>query len=155
MVSSPIQDRTPPASGVVAQTVLSQAAQAPVSVPSPQSPSSSKEAKVLSSESPLYIETVGAEAIEKEPIPEEVEQYIEKVETNVEAPPPEIVVADKTAVQPTGTYAAQPVFVLPLGEVEMKQGFHKGIHESIRWLSTWCKRVMKIFKGRVVYRESV
>ncbi|MEP7166904.1 MAG: hypothetical protein ABI758_02925 [Candidatus Woesebacteria bacterium] len=111
-----------------------------------------KEAGPISAETTPTIEVVGTDAIEKEPLPPEVSSWMEKVNRdNSGEKPPEIVVADKTAQSATNHYSAQPVFVLPLGEVEYKQGLHTNVNESVRWLAQWCQRLVKKLGSEVTY----
>lgn len=101
-------------------------------------------------------EVPGIQVVETEKVPEispEVESWIEKVEHHELQPPQEIVVADQTAQQPTGIYAAEPVIVLPAGQKTVQQGMKKGVTESVRWLAEWCFKMIKKFHGAVVYRE--
>ncbi len=102
------------------------------------------------------IEVPGVQVVEHEPnveISPEVQGWIEKVEQEKLHLPDNIVVADQTAAQPTGTYAAAPVIVLPMTEDQMSSGLKASVKNSVRWLATWCVRVMKKFKGSVVYRK--
>lgn len=96
------------------------------------------------------IEMVGSDAIENEPLPPEVSSWMEKVNRdNSGEKPPEVVVADKTANDPSGSYSSQPVFVLPLGDAEYKTGLHTSVNESVRWLAEWCRRLVKKMGNQV------
>lgn len=102
------------------------------------------------------IEVPGVQVVEHEPnveISPEVQGWIEKVEQEKLHLPDNIVVADQTAQQPTGNYAAAPVIVLPMTEDQMNSGLKASVKNSVKWLATWCVRVMKKFQGSVVYRE--
>ncbi|HAU99524.1 MAG: hypothetical protein UX04_C0005G0014 [Microgenomates group bacterium GW2011_GWF2_45_18] len=117
---------------------------------------------VGSKESPRYspdlsplAEIPGAQVIEDEPNPEispEVESWMEKVDRKNIDPPKEVVVADKTATNPTGNYAAQPVIVLPISKPTLTKGLTQNVQYSVRWLAEWCLRIIKKFGGMVVYR---
>lgn len=101
-------------------------------------------------------EVPGVQVIEHEPsveIAPEVQGWIEKIEQEKLNIPEHIVVADDTAAQPTGNYASSPVIVLPMTEDQVKKGLNQNVKQSVRWLATWCVRVIKMFKGSVVYRQ--
>ena len=150
---TPISDRSV---GAVAPTLVQSIAQSPPVVPVPQVGSSQKEKGGITTESVPIVEVhTGASAIEVEPIPEAVEAWMEKVGQDdaqiklenlppVQVPPP----------APSDQVSAQPVFVLPLGKEEMQMGLHASVNDSIRWLATWAKRIVKQLKGQVAYRQS-
>lgn len=162
--SSPIPQVTPQqpqsdadrAAGAVAPSLVQSIAQTQPVVVVPQVGSSNKEKGGISSEATPIVEVnTGAGAIETEPIPEAVEAWMEKVghDTSeikldtlppVQVPPP----------APVNQTSAQPVFVLPLGQEEMKMGLHASVNDSIRWLATWAKRLVKQLKGQVAYRQN-
>jgi hypothetical protein len=104
----------------------------------------------------LAQEVPGVQAVEVErsaEIPPEVESFMESVEDHQFKAPQEVVVADATAQQPTGHYAAEPVIVLPTTSQKVQEGKKKGVTESIRWLAEWCIKMAKKFHGMVVYRD--
>lgn len=118
-------------------------------------PARAKESGPVIQEVTSPIEVVGSDAIEKEPLPPEVASWMEKVNRdNSGEKPAEIVVADKTAQAPTGNYSSQPVFVLPLGEPEYKQGLHHGVDDSVRWLAEWCKKIVKKLGEQTIFYTS-
>lgn len=137
----PTDQNSPQANALAGQVIqATSTAQAPVQ----QVSSKAKEAGPISAEVSPTIEVVGTDAIEKEPLPPEVASWMEKVNRdNSGEKPAEIVIADKTAQAPTNHYSSQPVFVLPLGENEYKQGMHASVNDSIRWLAQWCQRLVK------------
>lgn len=103
----------------------------------------------------LAKEMPGAKSVEQERTPEispEVESWLQSVENHKEKTPQNIVVADKTAENPTGVYAAEPVIVLPLTQTGVQQGMKHPIQDSVKWLAVWCIKVIKKFHGMVVYR---
>ena len=115
-----------------------------------------KERTAAGSLDALAKEVPGAQAVESEKsaeLPPELETWMEKVESHEMTAPKQVVVADKTATMPTGNYAAQPVIVLPLTQSGIQTGVTKSVTDSVRWLAEWCLRVMKKFKGMVVYRR--
>lgn len=99
----------------------------------------------------------GLQYVEQEKTPEvpvEVESYLQKVEEQSEHLPEEIVIADgTTADQLSSKTPAQPVIVLPITPSVEKAGEKKNPTWSVRWLVEWSRRVMKMFVGKVVYRE--
>ncbi len=84
----------------------------------------------------------------------EVEAFLQKVNEHQHQLPDEIVVADATATDPTGHYAAQPVIVLPITPDIEKKGAHQSPQFSIRWLVEWSRKMMKMFSGKVIYRQA-
>lgn len=43
--------------------------------------------------------------------------------------------------------------VLPLTKDEVEKGLHHKVADSVRWLSEWCVRMIKMFAGKVAYRK--
>lgn len=141
-------------SPVLAQQVLDAAATV-TSNPTPISSPHGKEVGPISSEVAGFVEMAGSDSFETEPIPVEVASWMEKVNRG-EQPGKldEIVIADQNASAPmTAPTAAQPVYVLPLGETDAKKGLSKNVNESVRWLSEWCKYLMKKLGGQVEYSK--
>lgn len=92
---------------------------------------------------------------EKPPeIPVEVESYLHRIEQSTDQAPQEIVVADGTdiAALPTNT-PTQPVIVLPITPAVEQVGEKKSPKWSVRWLVEWSRKIMKMFMGKVIYRE--
>ncbi len=152
--SASVDDRV---GGVAAPTLVQSIALTPSPPVTPQIPSGSKEksAVAASETTPLVEVSTGASALEKEPIPPEVEAWMDKVgqetaevklETlpSVQVPPP----------LPTQSSSLQPQFVLPLGEQEMQMGLHASVNDSIRWLATWARRLIKQLRGQVAFRST-
>lgn len=150
---TPPTDTTTVAANALANPVV----QAATQIPSPPAVASAgaKEAGPVSVEPVVPIEVVGTDAIEKEPLPLEVASWMEKVNRDTSGEkPPEVVVADHTAQDPVGSYANQPVFVLPLGEPEYSKAMHQSVNDSIRWLAAWCSRIMKKLHGQTVFSHN-
>jgi hypothetical protein len=111
-------------------------------------------------ERPAADQVPGVQYVEEEKhhenaeIPPEVESYIQQVENHQEQVPEEIVIGDQQAIHPSTKYLAQPVIVLPITPEEEKKGASKGSQFSIRWLVEWSRKVMKMFSGRVVYKQA-
>ncbi|PIY80977.1 MAG: hypothetical protein COY80_00195 [Candidatus Pacebacteria bacterium CG_4_10_14_0_8_um_filter_42_14] len=98
-----------------------------------------------------------AQVVDQEPSPEispEVEGYLEAVENHVSELPEEIVIADGTIPSASQNKTAKKVVVLPISEEEEKEGKHKSPKWSIKWLITWSQKIIKMFRGEVVYRPA-
>lgn len=149
-------DQTSDAVSLEQIALQSLASQDPLNPPHAGKSGTKKETAGAAEPSPA-MEVPGVQVVEHEPnveIAPEVQGWIEKVEQEKLNIPENIVVADKTAGQPTGKYASEPVLVLPATQQQVNSGLHASVKQSIRWLATWCFRIMKKFKGIVVYRES-
>jgi hypothetical protein len=141
-------------SPVLAQQVLDAAATV-TPTPTPISSPRGKELGPISSEVAGFVEMAGSDSFETEPIPVEVASWMEKVNRG-EQPGKldEVVIADPNALASTiAPAAAQPVYVLPLGETDAKKGLSKNVNDSVRWLSEWCKYLMKKLGGQVEYSK--
>lgn len=91
---------------------------------------------------------------EKNPeIPVEVESYLQRVEDHHDTAPTEVVIADGTNESIKTNYPSQPVIVLPITEAEEKEGEKKSPKNSIRWLVEWSHKIIKMFTGKVIYKQ--
>jgi hypothetical protein len=99
----------------------------------------------------------GLQQVEYEPAPElpvEVESFLEKVEDRQEEMPDEIVIADgSTSLSMAHQPVKKPVIVLPITPEIEAAGQKKSPHWSIRWLTEWSRKIIKMFSGKVVYRQ--
>ena len=98
----------------------------------------------------------GVQTVEQEKIPEipvEVESYLQRVEDHHETAPTEVVIADGTSEVPTNNYPSKPVIVLPITQEEEKEGIKKSPKFSFRWLVEFSHKVVKMFTGKVIYRQ--
>ncbi|HUW24695.1 MAG TPA: hypothetical protein VMW04_03650 [Patescibacteria group bacterium] len=92
--------------------------------------------------------------VEGEPkIAFEVESLVKKLEkedTTLTQP-----VADDSG-QPLVSPAAplQPQIVLPLTSTQYAFGLKQRVSNSIRWLSEWCFRLVKIFGPRAIFQQT-
>jgi hypothetical protein len=98
---------------------------------------------------------------EKHPVVErptapEVPPEVERVEAvaGAEIQLPQPVTDDTGQVLVTSPAAAQPKIVLPLTKEEIERGLHLKVIHSFRWLAEWCRRLIKMFHGRVIYRPT-
>jgi len=149
-----------PVPGVPAQAVISniQNTPDPLNPPNP-APASAKE----SFERPAAPDAasvdgssgaVQAVEIEKNPeLPVEVEGFLQRVEDFSAQEPQEVVIADGTSESANTNYSKRPVIVLPISKAIEKKGKRKSPQNSIRWLVEWSHKVIKMFAGKVIYRE--
>lgn len=89
----------------------------------------------------------------KEPEPaKEVEPWIEKVEKKeIKLPQP---VYDQSGQVVLDNVAPQkPKITLPLDKAGIQKGLKYKVKDSIRWLSEWCVRIVKMGKWRVAYSK--
>lgn len=94
--------------------------------------------------------------VEEEKVPEipvEVESYLHKVEQQEIQLPNEIVIADTTNAPLPQHLPKQPVIVLPITPEIEARGARQNPFQSLRWLVEWSRKIMKMFTGKVVYRE--
>jgi hypothetical protein len=95
--------------------------------------------------------------VEYEPAPEippEVSEYLSHVENHAQGEPQEIVIAEAQQQVPLATtYPKQTVIVLPITPDVEQQGKKKGPFNSVRWLVEWSYKLMKMFSGKIIYRE--
>lgn len=99
----------------------------------------------------------GAQVVEHEVSPEipvEVESYIERVEETGHMPHQITLAGDQIEVTPVQPTPKQSVVVLPITQEIEKEGAHKSPKLSIRWLVEWSRKLMKMFTGKVIYREN-
>lgn len=100
---------------------------------------------------------VSIQYIEEEKAPElplEVEKYIQEVQEDKDKAPKEIVIADDANnMADDNQYVAERVVVLPITPEIQTIGQRKSPKLSIRWLIEWSKKIIKIFEGKVIYRQ--
>ncbi len=96
--------------------------------------------------------------VEEEKSPEmspEVEKYLNEVKEQQEKAPKEIVIADDRQNLPSQEqYVSEPVIVLPITPEIEKKGSRKPPKFSIRWLVEWSQKIIKMFAGKVIYRQA-
>ncbi|HUV72132.1 MAG TPA: hypothetical protein VMW25_03930 [Clostridia bacterium] len=89
---------------------------------------------------------------EEEPkLDKEVEKYFEKVEEEQYLSQPVTDDAGQVLVSPAAPQ--KPQIVLPVTQVTYNLGLTKKVSDSLRWLSEWCRRLLKIFGSRAIFRE--
>ena len=83
---------------------------------------------------------------------EEVAEWMEKVEgKEIELPQP--VKDEYGQILIEAARVTKPKIVLPLTKKRAKKGLHHKVADSIRWLTEWCLRLLKMFPERVVYKK--
>ncbi len=144
--------------GAVVPSVVKSIASSPPAAPAqPQTPSRAKElgSAAVSESAPIIEVSTGAATIEQEPIPPEVQAWMEKVGSRGEEIKldnlPAVQVQPPAAPAPQGSKTA---FVLPLGEAELKSGMNASVNDSIKWLAVWCQKVIKQLRGQIVFRSN-
>ena len=92
--------------------------------------------------------------VERNPeVPIEVEGFLQRVEDFSVQEPQEVVIADGTSEQASTNYSSRPVIVLPISAEDEQKGKNKSPKYSIRWLIEWSHKVIKMFAGKVIYRQ--
>ena len=153
--SSPPQPVFDPMAQVMPQALEAMAQpgqQPPTQPPAAYPATTAKESIALSSQE---ISSAGP-AVEYEPNPEiapEVESYMEKVESHPEQIPHEVVLSGQDMLVTPPKTMSQPVIVLPITPDEEAVGAKKSPKFSIRWLVEWSRRIMRMFSGKVIYRQ--
>lgn len=93
--------------------------------------------------------------IDAEPNPEvakEIQSYIKKVEKEQFLAQPITDNYGQPLVSPPAPQ--QPKIVLPITQNQYLAGFKQKVTESIRWLVTWCGRLVKILGNRADFRKN-
>lgn len=99
----------------------------------------------------------GLQQVEQERAPEispEVESFISEVGEHPDQLPQEIVITNQAAPVATTKYLATPVVILPITPEVEKVGAKKSAQFSVRWLVEWSHKIIKIFPGKVIYKEA-
>lgn len=145
---------------VVPDAALAAATLASVQLP-PSNPTSSpishpnKEAAPFTNPepSPIIPETTKlVEIQENEPLPEEVEGWLQKLgqEGDIKLDKP-ISHDGDVLLSNTDAQVVKEKIVLPMTQSAAQQGLSQKVTESARWLAEWCLRLVKIMKDRVKY----
>lgn len=99
---------------------------------------------------------LGVQTVEEErnpEIPVEVESFLQRVEDHQQSTPQEIVVADGTQESVQTPYVKKPVIVLPITQKDEQEGIKKSPRFSVRWLVEWSHKIIKMFTGKVIYKQ--
>ena len=113
-----------------------------------------KEAGPIIPEKPLVApETTRlVEIQETEPLPEEVEGWLQKLgqEGDIKLDQP-ITHDGHILLANTEAQVIKEKVVLPLSQTGVQQGLTQKVTDSARWLAEWCVRLVKIMKDKVKY----
>lgn len=98
------------------------------------------------------IEIIDVEAIKKEHLPNEVVDWMQRVETNNFQ---SNLMNDLSTSQPIQNQTTTPSdsTKLPVTRSVFITGFKTSVQEAHRWLSEFFLRMIKIKKGKVVFKE--
>ncbi len=119
--------------------------------------SSAAKERVAGSDQTAVEAAAGVQYVEQEPNPEipvEVENFIQRVTDHAQTAPTEVVIADGTQEQPAVAYPSRPVIVLPISQQIEDEGEKMSPKFSIRWLVEWSHKIIKMFAGKVIYRQA-
>jgi hypothetical protein len=86
--------------------------------------------------------------VEKQP---ELKGYMEEVETGTDLVGG--VSDDYTSKILMGAKKKEEPVELPLSRTQIQEGLHHKVWESVRWLSEWCVRQVKLLHGKVIYKK--
>lgn len=87
-------------------------------------------------------------------IPPEVESYLQQVEDHTSGEAQEIVLADDGQQPIASHYPKKSVIVVPIDPQTEDAGKKRSPKFSVRWLVEWSQRIIKMFAGKVVYRQT-
>lgn len=83
----------------------------------------------------------------------EVAEYMQRVEKDKLELDQPIVVHGQTVVEPPN-WNGRPSVTLPVSRQTVLGGLQEKVEKSVRWLATWCVRMIRKFQGRVIYSDS-
>jgi len=92
--------------------------------------------------------------IDADPSPEvteEIRPYVEKVEKEQFLNQPITDNFGQPLVSPPASQ--QPKIILPITQSQYMEGFKQKMTESIRWLVTWCGRMIKVLGNKADFRH--
>ena len=89
---------------------------------------------------------------ENEPLPEEVEGWLQKLgqEGDIKLDKP-ITRDGDILLSNTEAQVVKQKIVLPMSQTGVQQGLTQKVTDSARWLAEWCLRLIKVMKDRVKY----
>ncbi|MBP7875464.1 hypothetical protein KA012_00525 [Candidatus Woesebacteria bacterium] len=83
----------------------------------------------------------------------EVEKYLQRVERDQESPAEELAKLIPTVLAPTEPAPTEVARVLPVTKQMAAIGHKKSPTFSVRWLVEWSDKLIKMFRGKAVYRK--
>ncbi len=89
---------------------------------------------------------------ESEPLPPEVEGYLQKLEAAGEIKLPEPITHDGNVLLASSeAQVVKEKIVLPLSQSGIQTGLSSKVTNSARWLAEWCVRLIKMMRDGVKY----
>lgn len=82
----------------------------------------------------------------------EVQEFMERVEKDKIDLDEPIVVHGDPVVHPAN-WNPEPSVTIPVSRDTVLNGLKNKVHDNVRWLATWCVRVIKKFNGNVIYTD--
>lgn len=119
-------------------------------------PDGKKDKKIDEAVGSLYKEAGPERVIEQKEFtpPPEVKEYVTEVKKE-EAIDLQIPIEDEFgAILMESASPQKPKIFLPLDEPGILQGMKQKVGNSVRWLVTWCLRLIKMFPQRVFYQKT-
>jgi hypothetical protein len=127
----------------------------PATIATPANPIShpNKEVAPIIDKAPIAPETTRlVEVREQEPLPEEVEGWLQKLDQEGDIKLDKPITQDgDILLANTEAQVVKEKIVLPMSQSAAQQGLTKKVTESARWLAEWCVRLIKVMKDRVKY----
>ena len=92
------------------------------------------------------------EVRESEPLPAEVEGWLQKLDQEGDIRLDQPLTHDgEVLLSDTEAQVVKQKIILPMTQTSAQQGLTQKVTESARWLAEWCVRLIKIMKDRVKY----
>lgn len=155
-VGASVPDDQRPGVGLWSQAMPGVVAQAPDPLNPPSPRPSAKETMPAGQFEPSADVGSGVQTVEElrsPEIPVEVEKYLQEVRANQDQIPAEVVITDPQSFTVTTPPMAKPVIVLPMTKQEYQAAKKSSVRTSKRWLGTWVEKLLKMFRGEVVFSD--
>jgi hypothetical protein len=140
---------------ILAATTLAQAQLPATPPPTPVSLPHKEAAPITTPETtPIVPETTKlVEVSETEPLPEEVEGWLQKLgqEGDIKLDKPITHDGNVLLASPTEAQTIKEKIVLPMSQSGVQQGLTQKVTTSARWLAEWCVRLIKMMQDKVKY----
>lgn len=85
--------------------------------------------------------------------PKEVKEYVAEIKKEVAIDLPVPIEDEFGAILMESAMPSKPKIYLPLDDQGVLQGMKQKVSTSVRWLVTWCLRLIKMFPKRVFYQR--
>jgi len=89
---------------------------------------------------------------ELEPV-KELAGWMEKLEKGEDIQLPQPVTDDYGQILVQSAAPQKPKVTLPLDDNQLKFGLGQTMANSLRWLAEWCLRLLKMWPGRIEYKQ--